>query len=84
MRLQSKVVIVTGAGRGIGRATATAMIREGATVALCDRDGGLLGRTVSELGSTAAWAVEADISLPGDIEAMVPPSSPVSAASMRW
>lgn len=38
MRLKDKVAIVTGAGRGIGLATAQTFAREGAKVALCDLD----------------------------------------------
>jgi 3-oxoacyl-[acyl-carrier protein] reductase len=36
MRLKGKVAIVTGAGQGIGAATALKFAREGAVVALCD------------------------------------------------
>ena len=36
MRLQDKVAIITGAGRGIGQATAVKFAQEGAKVVVCD------------------------------------------------
>jgi len=38
MRLQGKVAIITGSGRGIGQATALKFAKEGAMVAVCDVD----------------------------------------------
>ena len=38
MRLEGKIAIVTGAGRGIGAAIALAFIREGASVIIAERD----------------------------------------------
>jgi 3-oxoacyl-[acyl-carrier protein] reductase len=38
MRLKGKIAIITGAGRGIGQATAMKFAREGAMVAVCDID----------------------------------------------
>jgi NAD(P)-dependent dehydrogenase (short-subunit alcohol dehydrogenase family) len=47
MLLKNKTALITGAGRGLGRATAVAMAREGASVAI-------LSRTRSELEETAS------------------------------
>lgn len=49
-RIDGKVVAISGAARGIGRATATALLREGARVAIGDLDAELAQRTASELG----------------------------------
>ena len=38
MRLKDKVAIITGAGRGIGQATAVKFATEGAKVVVCDLD----------------------------------------------
>jgi short-subunit dehydrogenase len=51
--LTGKVVAVTGAGRGLGRAIAEALAREGARIALCDLDGESAERAASELGNGA-------------------------------
>src|SRR3954447_9244736 len=52
--LAGRVVAITGGARGIGRATATALLREGATVAIGDIDADLARRTAEELGPKAA------------------------------
>ena len=49
--LKGQVVAITGGGRGIGRATAAALIAQGARVAIGDIDAPLAERTASELGS---------------------------------
>jgi NAD(P)-dependent dehydrogenase (short-subunit alcohol dehydrogenase family) len=49
--LAGKVVAITGGARGIGRATATALIAQGARVAIGDIDHELAKQTASELGS---------------------------------
>lgn len=49
--LAGQVVAITGAARGIGRATATALIAQGARVAIGDIDAALVQRTAEELGA---------------------------------
>jgi NAD(P)-dependent dehydrogenase (short-subunit alcohol dehydrogenase family) len=49
--LAGKVVAITGGARGIGRATATALIAQGARVGIGDIDAPLAEQTASELGS---------------------------------
>jgi len=58
--LKSKVVFITGAAKGIGRATALAFAREGANVGLIDIDREHLATLAAEaeaLGSKAVYAV---------------------------
>jgi NAD(P)-dependent dehydrogenase (short-subunit alcohol dehydrogenase family) len=59
-RLDGKVAIVTGAGSGIGEATARLMAREGASVVAADLRRGEAERVAAEL--EAAVAVEVDVS----------------------
>jgi NAD(P)-dependent dehydrogenase (short-subunit alcohol dehydrogenase family) len=49
--LSGRVVAITGGARGIGRATAAALISQGARVALGDIEASLAERTAQELGS---------------------------------
>jgi NAD(P)-dependent dehydrogenase (short-subunit alcohol dehydrogenase family) len=51
--LNDQVCIVTGAGQGLGRAIALEMAKEGATVALLERNVDTLEQTAKEIGSKA-------------------------------
>ena len=50
MRLKDKVAIITGAGQGIGQATAMKFAREGARVAVCDINRASVDDTVATRG----------------------------------
>ena len=58
--LTGKVVAITGGARGIGRATAAALVRKGAKVAIGDLNVELAERTATELGGGAV-ALELDV-----------------------
>lgn len=51
--LAGKIVVITGGGRGIGAATAAALAREGATVAIGDLDLGVAETTAADIGAKA-------------------------------
>lgn len=53
MKLQDKVVVITGAGGGIGAACARRFTAEGARVVLTDRDAAALHAVASEIGTVA-------------------------------
>jgi NAD(P)-dependent dehydrogenase (short-subunit alcohol dehydrogenase family) len=68
-----KVVLVTGATRGIGRATTIAFAREGANVVFCGRHeewGEETARLAREAGGEAAF-VRADVRIEAEVQALV-------------
>lgn len=72
-RLKGKRAIITGAGSGIGAATAEVFVAEGAAVLLidCNEDGVIAtGRRISPDGSQTL-TVCADISQEADIKGMI-------------
>jgi 3-oxoacyl-[acyl-carrier protein] reductase len=61
--LRGKAALITGASRGIGRAIAEALLREGASVCLCARGADDLKKTRAELDALGqVTAVAADVS----------------------
>jgi NAD(P)-dependent dehydrogenase (short-subunit alcohol dehydrogenase family) len=58
--LSGKVVAITGGARGIGKATATALVRKGCRVAIGDLDLTLAEQTAAELGGGTV-ALELDV-----------------------
>ncbi|MBN1542928.1 SDR family NAD(P)-dependent oxidoreductase, partial [candidate division KSB1 bacterium] len=73
MRLQNKIVLVTGASRGIGRAVSLAFAREGADVFVHYRSDSVAAERVADdihgLGRQA-WLLQADLSEPDQIETL--------------
>jgi NADP-dependent 3-hydroxy acid dehydrogenase YdfG len=62
MNLRDRVVVITGAGSGIGRATALAFAREGARIAACDVDQARLDALRADLGDRALLVEKVDVS----------------------
>jgi NAD(P)-dependent dehydrogenase (short-subunit alcohol dehydrogenase family) len=65
-----KTAIVTGAGSGIGRAAALALLREGFNVVLAGRRTEALAETVARAGSDSSrtLAIPSDVSDPGSVQ----------------
>ncbi len=72
-RFDGRVAIVTGATRGMGRATAVRLAREGAFVAVNHRASGDPGETLRRIAAVGGkgFAVEADMRDPQQVTAMV-------------
>ena len=71
--MRDRIVVVTGGGRGIGRATAVACAREGAIVAVADIDLSGAESTVSLIAERKGQAIpiETDVSRYESVRAMV-------------
>ena len=68
MKLKGQVCLITGGGRGIGKAVAMAYAREGATLALCARSAGELEQSVGEIRALAVecegWTCDVSLEEP--------------------
>jgi len=73
MRLDGKVAVVTGGGRGIGKAIAVAFAAEGASVVVASRNMENLKKTVTEIESKGgkALAIQTDVTIEEQVERMV-------------
>ncbi len=73
MRLQDRVALITGAGRGIGRETALLFAGEGAKVVICDVDEASGRQAVDEITKMGGMALflKADVSMHDEARAMV-------------
>jgi NAD(P)-dependent dehydrogenase (short-subunit alcohol dehydrogenase family) len=66
--LRGKVALITGASRGIGRAVAQSLIKEGCRVAICARDAGRLRAAVHDLSHGANDSIsDCVIGVPADV-----------------
>src|SRR5689334_17918602 len=75
MKLKGKVAIVTGAGSGLGKATALLFAKEGAKVVAADISERRAGAVVEEINGKSrqkkAIAVRADVAKKTEVDAMV-------------
>jgi NAD(P)-dependent dehydrogenase (short-subunit alcohol dehydrogenase family) len=75
--LGGKRILVTGASSGIGRQTALELARRGAVVVIAGRDAGRLEETRASLPAGEHSAVVGDLTIPGDIVALVDACGPL-------
>ncbi|MEV7423972.1 MULTISPECIES: SDR family oxidoreductase [unclassified Streptomyces] len=68
--LKDRVYVITGASRGLGRATAGALSADGARVVVSGRDAGSIEKTASELGP-GAYGLAADNADPAAAQALI-------------
>jgi NAD(P)-dependent dehydrogenase (short-subunit alcohol dehydrogenase family) len=68
--VEKKVALITGAGSGIGKATALAFLHDGFRVVLAGRNGGKLEAVAAQAGDAQALTVEADVTKPDSVRAL--------------
>jgi meso-butanediol dehydrogenase / (S,S)-butanediol dehydrogenase / diacetyl reductase len=73
MRFDGKIGLVTGAGSGIGRATAIGFAQRGGVVVITDVNGDSIRQVAGEIAASGgtASAIVADMANPADIDAMI-------------
>src|ERR1700685_1160703 len=73
MRFDGKAGLVTGAGSGIGRATAKGFAQRGGAIAVADINGDNANRVVAEITAAGgkAIAIVADVTRTADIDMMI-------------
>src|SRR6185369_14718970 len=72
--LKGKVAIVAGASKGLGKAVAMELAREGANLVICSRNENALLATAQKIGSQTGaqvLALPTDVSKASDVEAMI-------------
>src|SRR5262245_51025970 len=74
--LSGKVAVVTGSSRGLGFASATSLIQEGCSVAICARGEERLAQAATHLRETAGdaervLAVQADLTTAAGVEHVI-------------
>ena len=94
-KLENKITIVTGAGSGVGEATAKLFAAEGARVVIADIDDAGGARVTGEIGSAATFR-RTDVGVPSEVEGMIKfavdqfgrldvcSTTPLPPPSVRW